>query len=292
MFNYINKKLFSVLCIIAVVLGAVALLWGPDSPAEDALSITFVDVGQGDSVLIQSSISGKTLLIDGGEKDSYTDKLLPILRSRGINALDYALVTHYHSDHTGGISKLLEDRMIKTLMLPDYKHKSRDSLYAKAQKSNADVLWVCEGTAFPEIDPSLSIRVLHPQKGGFSEDENDNSVVLFLEYNGSSFLLTGDLEAEGEKVIVDDYDIEADVLKVGHHGSFTSTSQNFLEAVNPTYAIIQVGKDNSYGHPHNETLEALENDDVLVYRTDTDGSITFSLSEHGISKISTERGSE
>ena len=292
MFNYINKKLFSVLCIIAVILGTVALLWKPDTPAEDALSITFVDVGQGDSILIQSSLSGKTLLIDGGEKDSYTNKLLPVLKSKGIHSLDYALVTHYHSDHTGGISELLEDNMIKTLMLPDYKHKSRDSLYAKAEKSNADVLWVCEGTAFPEIDPALSIRVLHPQKGGFSEDENDNSVVLFLEYNGSSFLLTGDLEATGEKVLVDNYDLEADVLKVGHHGSFTSTSQKFLNAVDPTYAVIQVGENNSYGHPHHETLEALENDDVLVYRTDTDGSITFRLSENGISKTSTERGAK
>lgn len=292
MFNYINKKLFFTLCFIAVFLGAAAFFSTPQSSESDSLSVTFVDVGQGDSILIRSSTSGKTLLIDGGEKNSYEDILLPFLRSKGIYSLDYALVTHYHSDHTGGISELLKDKMIQTLLLPDYKNKSRDSLYSKAKKSDADVLWVSKESSFPEIDPSLSIRVLHPQKGGFSEDENDNSVVLFLEYNGSSFLLTGDLEAEGEKVIVDDYDIEADVLKVGHHGSSTSTSQNFLEAVNPTYAIIQVGKDNSYGHPHNETLEALENDDVLVYRTDTDGSITFSLSEHGISKISTERGSE
>ena len=290
--KYVNyKKHFNMPAAIAIILAALVWFSFPTSEqADGALEITFVDIGQGDSIFIKTP-EGETLLIDGGEDEVFDSCLKPFLLSQKIWAADFALATHYHSDHAGGISKLLEVNGVKTLVIPDYQpeNKTKTRLLSLAEESNSNVLEVSEGDTLPLNCPDLRISVLHPPKGGFSDNENDNSLVLKLEYFDTTILLTGDLEADGEASLLDAYDLESDILKVGHHGSSTSTSKEFLEAVDPTYAVIQCGKDNSYGHPHYETLTAIENDDVRIYRTDEDGHITFRLSEKGIISIKTSK---
>ncbi len=257
-----------------------------------ALTVTFIDVGQGDSALVETA-DGTTLLIDGGEYVAYSAELTPFFAERNITSIDYALVSHYHTDHMGGISELLETGAVDTLLIPKYDdaNQNRERIVKKADKHNIEINEICAGDTLDLGDPNLKISVLHPLSGGFSkENENNNSLVLMLDYLGEKFLFTGDLEDDAERVLVKNYDLEADVLKVGHHGSSSSTSTRFLEAVDPTYAVIEAGEDNRYGHPHYEVLSALENDDVRIYRTDEDGDITFTVTAGGIESITTERG--
>jgi len=132
---------------------------------------------------------------------------------------------------------------------------------------------------------------LHPEKGGLSGENfhNNSSLTLMASCFDTKVLLTGDIESRAERRIAGTGDIECDILKVSHHGSSTSSSKDFLIAANPTYGVISAGEDNAYGHPHFEVLERLEDEDIRVYRTDTDGSITFEIGEEGIKNIATEK---
>ncbi len=256
----------------------------------DGLLLTFVDVGQGDATFLRT-IGGETWLVDGGEDDMYEAELLPFLNSQGVDKLDYAVVTHYHNDHMGGIFQLLKSGRIKNLILPDYtpRSKAKSGLLKNAEGSHTAVLDVSAGDVLETSDKNLKIAVLHPEKGGFDIDnENSNSLLLRLDYFDNSVLLTGDLEEDAEETLLGRYNLEVDILKVGHHGSGTSTSKAFLDEADPTYAVISAGEGNSYGHPHNKILNRLEDDDVMLYRTDLDGDVTFVLGEQGIGKISTE----
>ncbi len=284
-----TKKKFRLLLLVAVCLAAFAYRSFP-TDSFDGLIVTFVDVGQGDSVFIKAP-NGKTMLLDCGEEESFDLLLKPFLISQGVVSLDALVASHYHSDHAGAADDVFETFLVKSLVLPDYepKNKTKKRLIDAAVKENAEVVCVSEGDLLPEIDPNLKIAVLHPMMGGFSDNENDNSLVLKLEYWGTTILFTGDIEQPAEEIIARKYEIETDILKVAHHGSSTSSCAEFLQAADPTYAIIQCGEDNSYGHPHHETVFALEDDDVRIYRTDTDGNITFRLNEKGIESIKASR---
>ncbi len=280
-----SKKKFSLLLLVAVCLAAFAYHSFP-TEGIDGLTITFVDVGQGDCVFIKAP-NGKTMLVDCGEGDSFDHLLKPFLISQKVIALDALVASHYHSDHIGAADEIFDTFGVKSLIIPDYepKNKSKKRLIAVAQDENTEVVSVSEGDLLPEIDPNLKILALHPTKGGFSDDENDNSLVLKVEYFGTTILLTGDIEQAAEEQIARKYEIETDILKVAHHGSSTSSCAEFLREADPTYAIIQCGEDNSYGHPHRETIASLEDDDVRIYRTDIDGNIMFCLNEKGIESI-------
>ncbi len=287
-----NIKLkFLTLALVAVITAISAISKLPavsDRNADSAAQLTFVDVGQGDCIFLKLP-QGETWLIDGGEADMFEARLSRFLRLQMLDKIDYALVTHYHADHIGGIMELLNSERIENLLLPDYtpENKTKDKLLKAAKLSETKVIPVSAGYTHSRKEQGFELALLHPQKGGFSDNENSNSAVAMLHLFNTDILLTGDLEADGEASVLNAADLEADILKVGHHGSYTSTSAEFLKEVDPTYAVIQCGEDNPYGHPHYETLEALENDDVLIYRTDTDGSITFTLSENGIDSIRT-----
>lgn len=260
--------------------------------ADEYLTVTFIDVGQGDSALVKTP-GGTTLMIDGGGADAYKKQLDPFLKKAGISKIDYAVASHYHSDHTGGISQLLQSGAVETLVIPRYddKNQTRERLVKKAQQAGVKITEISAGDTLDLGEPCLKISVLHPDEGGFDKNnENSNSLLLMLDCFGERFLFTGDLEEDAEATLIGRYDLEADVLKVGHHGSSTSTSPKFLAEVDPTYAVIDVGKGNRYGHPHFEVTARLENDDVKIYRTDEDGDITFKVSKNGIEAIETERG--
>ncbi len=287
-----KKKLqFYILSVIALILAAFATTTFPESTttATENLQVVFIDVEQGDATLIHTP-NGENLLIDGGEYDTYETHLAPFLHKQGIKSVDAAIVTHYHSDHMGGIQSLTEDGGVKTLILPDYDDTdtSKKHLERAANNNGTNIQYVSSGDAIETDCEGLSIKVLHPFPGGSKGNNfhNNSSLVLHISYGTTSFLITGDIEARVEKEMVKGFDIECDVLKVSHHGSSTSSSKVFLQAADPTYAIISVGKDNSYGHPHYETLDTLNNEDITVYRTDTDGNITFDITAEGINEIS------
>ncbi len=281
----------TLILIIAIVLMALSR-FTPESPAvevySDGLSVIFVDVGQGDSTLIRTP-DGTTLLVDGGEYEEYRQSLLPALQSQGINRLDYVLATHYHSDHMGALVPLVEDGMAENLLIPNHtpesSHKSK--LERAAKKTNTAICELTRGDKIDLKDENLSIEVLNPPSGGFEDDENSSSVVLKITYFKTTLLLTGDIEKEAEVELAKKFDLECDILKVAHHGSTTSSCAQFLQEADPTHAVIQCGKDNRYGHPHYETLDSLENDDVQIWRCDTDGNIAFFINEKGIENIKT-----
>ena len=286
----LKKYLFTII-VLAIAAAAAYVIPETDEPVRDLGQVVFVDVGQGDCTFVRTP-NGSTLLIDGGEYDAFNAELRPFLKSRGIDKVDFALATHYHSDHMGGIYELVEAGMADNLIIPDYEpeNKAKSKLLKVSQRTGTRVIQVSADDKIQLGDIDVDITVLHPQKGGFSKtDENNNSLVLMLSYLGTDFLLTGDAEADAEASVLKKFNIEADVLKVGHHGSSSSTSKKFIQAVDPTYAVIQCGEGNSYGHPHYETLDILEDNDARIYRTDTDGDISFFIDEKGIKEIKIEK---
>lgn len=233
----------------------------------EKLQIWFLDVGQADSILIQNGDAN--MLIDAGNNED-GKKLVSYFQSLGIESFQYVIGTHAHEDHIGGMDDIIDNFNIDTFYMPDAITTTAtfesvlDSLEAKNiafQKPSIDSIFKL-GNA--------TIDVLYV--GTDDSDLNNTSIVLKLTYGNTSVLFMGDAEKEVE-TIIEKKDISADVLKVGHHGSNTSSSKTFLEKVNPSYAIISVGTGNSYGHPSNTTIQNLENQNIQIYRTDENGTI-------------------
>ena len=276
----INSRLSKTLIlIIAIMLMALSRLAPEENLTtnntfevyNDGLSVIFLDVGQGDSTLIRTP-DGTTLLVDGGEKEAYSENILPLFEKMGISQIDYVLASHYHSDHMGGLVPLIKDGLAENLLIPNHtpENTQKSQLTRAANKTATTVTELSRGDAINLNDENLFIEVLHPDSGGFENDENSSSVVLKITYFKTTLLFTGDIEEPAEIELAKKYDLECDILKVAHHGSSTSTCPKFLQEADPTHAVIQCGKDNRYGHPHYETTTALENDDVQIWRTDTD----------------------
>jgi len=238
-------------------------------PANSTFSVHYIDVGQGDSALILCD--GKTMLIDGGES-SESSKIYSYLKNQGVNHLDYIVATHAHSDHIGGLSGALNYASVGVALCPvtSYDSKTFNSFVKYLDKQGVSITVPSAGDTFSL--GSAIIQILGPQKN--YDDPNDTSIVMKVVYGETSFLFTGDAERTAEADIIEaGYDLSATVLKVGHHGSDTSTSYPFLREIMPEYAVIQVGKDNSYGHPTEDTLSRLRDADVKVYRNDLQGTI-------------------
>ncbi len=244
--------------------------------------MSFIDVGQGDSTLIECD--GEAMLIDAGLY-SEKDKVTSYIAQRGIKNLKYCVATHPHSDHIGGMSEVIYRFDVDTLVYPLCESDSDSMNY---------VLDACDETGVSYFNPEpldtftvgdATITALSPEAYADYGNINNNSIVLKLEYGSTSFLFMGDAETEVEEELLNKgYDLSADVLKCGHHGSSTSSCTRFVNAVNPAVSIISCGKDNSYGHPHRETISTLNKREVEIYRTDklstiianSDGeSITF-----------------
>lgn len=249
----------------------------PQSGAE----VTYLNVGQGDGIVVRGE--GATLLIDGGSTDrkKLGEQILePFLLSRGAGRVDYALVSHCDSDHISGLRELLESGSIKigTVVLPALGENDEEqkALIRLAEEKGVRVAKMGRGDRLTV--GALTVRCLFPEKDGDpSADRNDRSMVLLLEYGETGFLFTGDLGAEGERKLAADPGMlpgRAKVLKVGHHGSASSSCREFLEAAGPEWGIISYGEDNSYGHPAKETLDRLRAAGVLVLETARDGAVT------------------
>jgi len=239
---------------------------------EGKLSVYFLDVGQGDSTLFV--VDGKTILIDAGEVEM-GNRVVSDLRKLGITKIDLLVATHPHSDHIGGMQAVLAafpvDQVLDAgLPVPSsiYEH-----FLETIDRKNIPYR-VAERGQTIDVDPALRIVVLSPPAQRIGDDPNTNSLVLRISYGTIDFLMTGDMGVEGEDAVIrSGYPLDAEILKVGHHGSSSSTSPVFLARVRPELGILFVGEDNPYGHPHQETLNLLKESGVTVYRTDRDGTV-------------------
>jgi beta-lactamase superfamily II metal-dependent hydrolase len=232
----------------------------------------FLDVGQGDSQLIL--FGNKTILIDAGETEM-GDRVVADLQRLGVTRINLLVATHSHSDHIGGMQKVLDAFPVGQVL--DAGVPSSSSIYEKfltsIDRKQIPYMVARQGQTI-DLDPALRILVLSPPEKRLNDDPNQNSVALRISYGTTSLLYTGDLGGETEAALAKTgYPLDAQVLKVGHHGSSSSTSPAFLARVHPGVAIISLADDNPYGHPHDETLDRLSGAMATVYRTDRDGTI-------------------
>ena len=240
-----------------------------DAKAKENFSVSFIDVGQADSVLIRNG--NYNMLIDAGNNED-GEKLVNYFKSLGIEEFTYVFATHPHEDHIGGM-----DDIINNFKIDNYYMSNKLS----TTKTFMDVLDALDGRNLKYTVPNkgdtlklgdANIKVIYP--GDDKSNINDSSIVLKITYGKNSFLLTGDATSNVERKIYNE-DIKSDVLKVAHHGSSYSSIDVFLDKVKPYYAVISVGKNNIYNHPSNKTLEKLNKRNIKVYRTDLDGTIVF-----------------
>lgn len=252
-------------------------------PDSSSLSVMVIDVGQGDSILVTSE-TGDTMLIDAGEKSS-TTAIFEELDERGVTNIDILVATHPHADHIGGLQSVIESYSIGTIYMPDKKSNSKTfkNLMKAIDAHDIPIIEAYAGLSFTLGDAQCTI--VSPDKNA-DEDANNESVTIFLDYFDTEFLFTGDMETEAEEAVLEaGYYIDADVLKIAHHGSSTGTTEEFLHNVSPDYAAISCGEDNRYGHPHKETITLLETYGLDPLRTDIVGDILFTSDGHDIQVV-------
>ena len=298
-----RKRIIKTTAVIALMtavffisIGAFGLSWqrvfslaGLYPDRDSGLCVSFIDSGKADSTLI--TCNGSVLLIDAGE-DIFADSVISYLERYKIEKIDMLVATHPDKDHIGGMSAVMEHFDVNTFVQPNL-------------DSNLIPETDCYTNMIDSIE-SKNIRCIYPEAGGeFSVKElnlrvfspcrsydttNDSSVVLKLEYAGKSFLFTGDSEKQAERDMVSNFgeELKSDVLKVSHHGSQNSTTDEFLQYVSPQYAVISVGK-NSNNLPSRACLDRLKENGINIYRTDLQGNISFTVSKNGDIKIHTEK---
>ena len=241
--------------------------------SDDNLQVHFISVGQGDSELIKLP-TGENVLIDSG--DTYAaETLLSYLREQGVEEIDMAVTTHPHSDHIGSMQKVIENFKVDKILMPDRDYDSLvyTNLLYSIDENNVERIVAKYGDEFDE--GNAHFEILGPIKE--YDEVNDSSVVLMMTYGDNKFLFTGDQESDAEKDVISmGYDLNADVLKVGHHGSNTSSCQEFIDAVRPSIAVIEVGEGNKYGLPKDDIIMRIARSGATVYRTDKSGNIVVS----------------
>lgn len=280
------KVLSLVVALIVLVAAYFLFAPEPDVPTvtEGELQVHFLDVGQADSVLVMSGED--VMLIDTGDlDDSYTNKIISYLRTYGIEEIDYLILTHPDSDHIGGAPEIFDNFVIKNCIMPDFVKTT------KIYESTLDAIEAEEGLNLIAAEPGYRFtvgeaecKVLAPLDD--YSDANEASVVIKLVFGERSVLFTGDAEKESEGAMVSRYsqtDLKADVLKSGHHGSSTSSTEAFLRLVAPKYAVISCGEGNKYGHPHGETITRYTSFGIKIYRTDEDGTVILKIKDNDIS---------
>lgn len=263
------KSILSLILALALLLGACSVAPEAETVAE-GLEVHFIDVGQADAALVLCGDAA--MLIDGGNADD-SSLIYSYLRDYGIDYLDYVIATHPHEDHIGGLPGALAYADVGKIFSPTV-HSDNEffiALSKAARECGAEIEVPKTGDSFSLGD--ANVEIVGPIKTDY-EDINNISLVLRVVYGETAFLFTGDAERESEQdILASGRDISANVLKVGHHGSRDSSTYPFLSAVMPEYAVISVGKDNSYGHPTDAALSRLCDAGTEIFRTDEKGDI-------------------
>ena len=269
----LQNSLLILLTLISIFLFKSLLNYNKSTPNPREINVHFIDVGQGDAILVQ--VNSKNLLIDSGPK-SEKEKLTEYLDSLYIPQFDYIIATHPHEDHIGNMDYIINNYKVLSFYTPKIttdtvsfenmvESLTRKNLKLKILKSNNKTI---------DLGSNTLVEVFSPNLDSY-DNLNNYSPIIKITYGNTSFLFTGDAETEIEKEVISKYsNLKSDVLKVGHHGSSTSSSLEFLKAVNPKISVISVGKNNTYGHPTKDTLEKLKS--TTIFRTDKNKSIIIS----------------
>ena len=274
-----NKKTVT---LIVIILGAIMALLSDFMSEEknispvlnEVLKVSFIDVGQGDSTLLELP-NGEIMLIDAGNPED-GERIVEMIEEKGYKKVDYLIATHPHSDHIGGMAEVVKAFEISKVYMPKKSHStsSFEKLVDAIYKKNLKITEAKTGVTLID-EENLKIEILAP---GYSDYDNLNnfSAVVKVDYGETTFIFTGDAEKEVEYEMLDSgADLKADVLKIGHHGSSTSSAYGFIKAVNPKYGVISCGAGNDYGHPHSEVLELLKKNSIETLRTDELGTIVI-----------------
>ena len=282
----LSKKTIAFFTIAIVILN---FIYPVITSKRDNLEINFIDVGQGDSTLIR--VSNKTILIDGGGSsygetfDVGEQTLFPYLLDRGIKTIDYVIVSHFDSDHCQGLNFVMENMKVKNAIISSLGQESNeyDTFINLAQKQETNLIYVKKGDII-KIGEAI-IKILFPDNDPIPDNEKNNNAIVFkFLWKNVSILFTGDIEEKAENKILSLYsnnleELKSTILKVAHHGSKTSTTKVFLEAVKPQIALVGVGENNNFGHPNSGVIERLESIGCEIYRTDKYGEISIKFNK-------------
>lgn len=264
--------------ILSILGGILICVWGVYVMVRPTnfLKVVFFDVGQGDAIFIETP-NGVQVLVDGGPSKGVLRSLGGVLKPWD-RSLDIIIVSHPDMDHIGGLPSVLERFSVGSVWESGVLHDSTvyETLHSSMFKNGLSPVLIRSGERYV-LDENIFIDVLFPDRDVFNVESNTASSIVRLVYGDTSFLLTGDSPKAIEGYLVDLYAqaLESTVLKLGHHGSKTSTSEIFLSMVNPQYAVISAGKDNQYGHPHKEVIEALDSRGIMYASTAEEGNVIF-----------------
>ncbi len=254
------------------------ILPGSGSLSDADVAIHIIDVGQGDAAFIENG--DNDILIDAGP-GSDTPALLEYLDRLGVTEIEYAFFSHPHEDHIGGADDVINHYKVENVVMPDYYENT--ACYRKLMEAvdfeGSDLIYSCSGDKF--VIGDITVEIFSPGPRYKPDDANGVSLIMKVSYGDIDAMFTGDAEVKNEEFVLKNYPdkLDCEILKVGHHGSSTSTSEEFLYAVSPEIAVISVAEDNSYGHPHIETLALLNGYMDNIHRTDREGDIVIGMTK-------------
>ncbi|WP_432792543.1 ComEC/Rec2 family competence protein [Peptacetobacter hiranonis] len=264
-------KIFSILLLVIYVNGCAR---------EKLFSVHIIDVGQGDSIFIHT-LKDKRILIDAGDEEA-EHTVYSYLKRRGVKKIDVLIATHPDTDHIGSMDYIIDKFKISHFYMPNAKTDSEAfyNLLDSCKEKNLKIEYLTKGDRL-KIDSSTTMEILSPST--ITDKNNLNSIVSLLNYKGYEFLFTGDAEKENESEILSSCNLpDIEFLKAGHHGSSSSSTDEFIEKLKPEAVAISCGYNNDYGHPHRSVLDTFRENGAVVYRTDKNGSLVFYCDENGI----------
>jgi competence protein ComEC len=275
-FDFLSHLLAGLVAVLLSLFGITADTYSSDYQKNSLalnspLCVHYIDVGQGDSIYVKLP-NGENLLIDAGDNGAGVN-VTGYLKDLRVKKIDYLVATHPHSDHIGGMDDVINKFDIETMYMPDVTHNTStfSSLLDAIEKNNVKLKVAKSGVSILK-EENLSVDILSPDSKTY-EDMNNYSAVVKITYGDTAFLFMGDAEKVIENKLKSG--LKSDVIKVGHHGSDTSTGEKFLQRVSPEVAVISVGENNDYSHPHNEVVSRLKKHNIKIFRTDYDGTVVI-----------------
>ncbi len=283
-----KRRIIALILLLVVLLSACAPKSQPGVPTEQQLKVHVLDVGQGDSIFIELP-NGQSMLIDAAEKQ-YGEQIRQYISNLGYRDITFLVATHPHADHIGGMQHIVENMNVQSVYMPA--KASATATYEKLLRAIKDKGLKIQRAKAGKVITSgedFSVEILSPIKDDYGDNMNLYSVIISLVYRERSFLFLGDAEKENEEEI---RGVKADFVKVGHHGSHTSSSSEFVRRTGAKYAVISVGKDNSYNLPKDEIISRWQKAGAVIYRTDETGSVIAACDGKDIQIVGASKAEE